>query len=156
MPIDNSAWLPLGLKNQINQEITEMGVIAVFPKTFCTLDEKTTGFGDDVETYNSEYVASFAAYFGKPKLKIKVDAQNTRIVEVKVERSAPCGSTHCVAEKLVGTLIEEAVPQAGLHAHHYPCLASMGMEPRGDTLMHISGYVVNDEVEQELKPFHNK
>jgi hypothetical protein len=25
------------------------------------------------------------------------------------------------------------------------------MEPTGDTLMHISGYVVNDEVERALK-----
>jgi hypothetical protein len=68
-----------------------------------------------------------------------------------VERSAPCGSTHYVAEKLTGLRVEEAIPQAGLHAHHYPCLASMQMEPNGDTLMHISGYVVNDEVEWSLK-----
>jgi hypothetical protein len=60
-----------------------------------------------------------------------------------VQRSAPCGSTHLVAEKLTGVHIKEAVPQAGLHAHHYPCLASMHLEPTGDTLMHISGYVVN-------------
>jgi hypothetical protein len=30
----------------------------------------------------------------------------------------------------------------------------MNMEPTGDTLMHISGYVVNEEVEREIKPFH--
>lgn len=154
MPIDNSAWLPPGLKNQVQQEIAKMGVTAVFPKTFCTLTEQTIGFGNDVEAYDSACVASFAAYFGRPKLKIKVDAPGARIVEVKVERSAPCGSTHLVAQKLVGVPIEEAVPQAGLHAHHYPCLASMQMEPTGETLMHISGYVVNDEVQRELKTVH--
>ena len=154
MPVDNSAWLPPGLKNQIKREIAEMGVTAVFPKTFCTLTENTTGFGSDVETYDSEYVATFATYFGRPRLNIKVDGQGAKIVEVKVERSAPCGSTHRVAEKLVGVPIEEAVPQAGLYAHLHPCLASMAMEPTGDTLMHLSGYVVNDEVERELKPFH--
>lgn len=47
------------------------------------------------------------------------------------------------------------VPQAGLFAHHFPCLASMHLEPAGDTLMHVSGYVVNDEVERELRPWCN-
>ena len=151
MPVDNSAWLPLGLQNELRREIAGMGVTAVFPRTFCTLTENTVGYGNDVENYDSECIASFARYFGRPRLKIEVDAQGTRITGVKVERSAPCGSTHYVAEKLIGLLVEEAVPQAGLHAHHYPCLASMQMEPTGDTLMHISGYVVNDEVERELR-----
>ncbi len=152
MPIDNSAWLPLGLKNQLQQELAGMGVTAVFPNTFCTLTENSTGFGDDVEPYDNEYIASFTRYFGRPKLEIKVDTQSGTIAEVKVERCAPCGSTHRVAEKLVGVRVEEAVPQAGLHAHHYPCLASMKMEPMGDTLMHIAGFVVNEEVERKLKP----
>ncbi len=153
-PIDNSAWLPLGLRNQIRRELINIGVTSVFPKTFCTLTEKEAGFGNDIEPYNSEDIASFACLFGRPKLKIQVDPGSGRIVKVEVQRSAPCGSTHLVAEKLIGARIEEAVPQAGLHAHHYPCLASMNMEPTGDTLMHISGYVVNEEVEREIKPFH--
>jgi len=151
MPIDNSAWLPLGLQNQLKQEIIRLGKTAVFPKTFCTLAEKTVGFGDDIQIYNDECIAAFAKYFGRPKLRIKVDPAENRIIEVSVERSAPCGSTHLVAAKLTGTLAKNAVPQAGLHAHHYPCLASMQMEPTGETLMHISGYVVNEEVERNLK-----
>jgi len=153
MPVDNSAWLPLGLKNQIKGDIARIGVAAVFPKTFCTLTENSTGYGGDVETYENECVASFANYFGRPKLRIQIDGQRAKIAGVKIERSAPCGSTHCLAEKLVGVPIEEAVPQAGLHVHHYPCLASMAMEPTGETLMHISGYVVNDEVNRQLQPF---
>ncbi len=151
MPVDNSAWLPPGLQNELRREIAGMGATAVFPRTFCTLTENTTGYGNAVEHYDSETIASFARHFGRPRLKIEVDAQGIRITGVKVERSAPCGSTYYVAEKLTGLLVEEAVPQAGLHAHHYPCLASMQMESTGDTLMHISGYVVNDEVERELK-----
>jgi hypothetical protein len=151
MPVDNSVWLPLGLQNELRCEITGMGVAVVFPRTFCTLTEKTAGYGSDVEYYDSEHIASFAEYFGRPRLKIELDAAGTGITGIKVERSAPCGSTHYVAEKLVGVPVTEAVPQAGLYAHHYPCLASMQMEATGDTLMHISGYVVNDEVEQELK-----
>ncbi len=153
MPVDNSAWLPPGLKQQLKREIVKMGVAAAFPKTFCTLTGQSTGFGSDIETYENEHIASFAAYFGKPKLKIEVDERRARIVGVKVERSAPCGSTHHAAKKLVGMSIDEAVPQAGLYTHLYPCLASMQMEPSGDTLMHISGYVVNDEVERQLGRF---
>lgn len=151
MPVDNSAWLPPGLQNELRCEIAEAGATAVFPRTFCTLTESTVGYGNDVEDYDNERIASFAGYFGRPRLKIEVGAQTTRITGVKVERSAPCGSTNYVAEKLAGLLVEGAVPQAGLHAHHYPCLASMHMEPTGDTLMHISGYVVNDEVERGLR-----
>jgi hypothetical protein len=154
MPIDNSSWLPLGLRNQIKSEIVNMGVTAVFPKTFCTLTERTTNFGADVEIYDNQYVASFATCFGKPKLKINVDAQGERIAGVDVVRSAPCGSTHWVAKKLVGLSIEDTVPQAGLYAHQYPCLASMTMESTGETLMHISGYVVNEELDRELQPYH--
>lgn len=154
-PIDNSAWLPLGLRNQIQRELANIGVASIFPKTFCTLTEKEAGFGNDIEPYNSECIARFARLFGRPKLKIQVDWESGQIVKVEVQRSAPCGSTHLVAEKLTGVHIKEAVPQGGLHAHHYPCLASMSMEPTGDTLMHISGYVVNEEVEREIKPYIN-
>ena len=150
MPIDNSSWLPPGLKLQVEEEIANMGVTAVFPKPFCTLTETTAGFGDDIESHESQHVASFATHFGKPKLKIKTDMKGEKIVGVEVERSAPCGSTHGVAEKLIGVAINEAVPQAGLNALHYPCLASMAMERTGDTLMHVSGHVVNEEVHREL------
>lgn len=156
-PIDNSAWLPAGLKNQLRQELAGSGVVAVFPKTFCTLTENSAGFRRSAEAYDSESIASFARSFGKPKLKIKVDPQTGIIGEVTVERGAPCGSTHFVANKLVGMPVDKAVPQAGLVAHHYPCLASMQQEQLDDrlfdTLMHISGYVMNEAVEQEIKLF---
>jgi len=154
MPIDNSSWLPPGLKIQIEEEIVNMGVTAVFPKPFCTLTERTAGFGDDIESHEDQHVASFATHFGKPKLKITTDVQGEKIAAIKVERSAPCGSTHRVAEKLIGVAINEAVPQAGLNALHYPCLASMAMERSGDTLMHISGHVVNEEVNRELQSYY--
>ncbi len=152
MPIDSSAWLPPGLQNQIRNETNKEGVAAIFPKTFCTLTEENAGFGVDAESYKNEYISSFAVYFGWPRLTIEVDRHSGKIVGVKVERSAPCGSTHLVAEKLIGIPVEEAVPQAGLFAHVYPCLASMAREPNGETLMHISGYVVNDEVKRHIEP----
>ena len=156
-PIDNSAWLPVGLKNQLKRELAEMGVTAVFPKTFCTLTESSTGFHNKAEPYENQHIASFARHFGKPKLKIKVNPQSATITEVIVERGAPCGSTHFAAEKLVGMAVEKAVPQAGLTAHTYPCLASMQNEQLDDglfePLMNVSGYVVNEDVEREINAF---
>ncbi len=36
-PIDNSAWLPPGLANQLQRELDSMGIASVFPRPFCTL-----------------------------------------------------------------------------------------------------------------------
>lgn len=154
-PVDNSAWLPAGLKNQLKEELHQVGVKSVFPKTFCTLTETHAGFGTSAEPYDDKYIALFARYFGRPKLKIKVDEPSGTICEVFVERGAPCGSTHFAAEKLVGIPVKDALPKAGLTAHHYPCLASMQQEQIDDnpfeTLMHVSGYVLNEEVERHIK-----
>lgn len=75
------------------------------------------------------------------------------IEDVIVKRGAPCGSTHFAAAKLKGMPATEIVPQAGLMALHYPCLASMHPQRIGEqieTLMHISGRIVNEELEKEL------
>ncbi|MCS6907346.1 MAG: DUF166 family protein, partial [Anaerolineales bacterium] len=55
---------------------------------------------------------------------------------------------------LVGVAVEEAQEKAGLLHHHYPCLASMGVDSDfSDTLMHVSGNILKDEVWDQVKPF---
>jgi hypothetical protein len=156
-PIDNSAWMPTGLKSQLRRELEEMGVESAFPKPFCTLTEETAGYRRAAEPYRSETIAEFARHFGRPKLNITVDDQQGAIQQVEVLRGSPCGATHYAAERLAGTPVEEAVPKAGLISHHYPCLASMEREQIDDrlfeTLMHVSGYVINEEVAERLKPY---
>lgn len=156
-PIDNSQWMPMGLKNQIQRELAARGIVAVFPKTFCTLTEATSGYRHAAEPYRSDLIAEFARRFGKPKFRINVNPDTKRIESVEVLRGAPCGSSHHVAQGLIGLHADEAVPKAGLIAHHYPCQASMQAEPIDkslyDTLMHLSGYVVNEDVEEQVKPF---
>lgn len=154
VPVDNPNWLPLGLKNQIQQELGRNGVSAVFPKTFCTLTENSSGFRSHVQFYDNGVIASFAKHFGKPRLKLRVDQKGEKITSVIVERGSPCGSTRHVAEKLVGMAVKETVPHAGLIVHQYPCLASMQSDEidKGvfEPVMNISGYVMNDEVERAL------
>ena len=157
VPVDNPAWMPAGLENQLKRELAGIGATCVFPKTFCTLTETSAGFHRKAKSYENEYISSFARYFGQPRIKIEVDSESMTITEVIVERGAPCGSTHFTAQRLIGMNIDEVVPQAGLIAHIYPCLASMQIEEIDDglfeTIMHISGYVVNDNLDGEIEVF---
>ncbi len=154
VPIDSSAWLPWGLRNQLEKELADLSIAFAFPKTFCTLTEHSYGYGAFTREYESGVISAFARHFGKPKLEIAIDRQRGTIVGVKVLSGAPCGSTFHVARLLAGIAINEAVPRAGLICHHFPCLASMQQEEidkgKFDTLMHISGYVVNEEVERQI------
>ena len=153
-PIDNSSFMPLGLKNQVQRRFAALGVAAAFPRTFCTLTESSYGYRRSVESYDSELIAAFARHFGRPKLKIRTDAETNKIETVEVERGAPCGSTHYTAAGLVGLSPDEAVPGAALICHYYPCHASMQQEQIDkdmfDTLMHLSGYLINEAVEEAL------
>jgi hypothetical protein len=156
-PIDNTAWLPPGLKNQLQRELAASGVATAFPKPFCTLTQDTYGYRRSAEHYENHLIASFAQHFGKPELKITVDPETKTIEKVDVVRDATCGSARFVAQGLVGVSVEEAEFEAGMLHHHYPCLASMTREwiddRLEDTLMHVAGYVIRDEVARQVKPF---
>jgi hypothetical protein len=143
-PIDNSDWLPEGMKNQIKRDLDEMGVKSVFPRPFCILDE----VGDVL-------IDQFAKCFGRPKLALKWE--NDKITEVDILVDAACGSAKFVAEKLIGTPLDEAVEKAGLAHHHFPCLAAMKVEPDfEDTLMHVSGLQIKKAVDKILEPERKK
>lgn len=143
-PIDNSEWLPEGMKNQIERELKEMGVESIFPRPFCILEE-----------IGSPLIDQFAKCFGKPKLELKWE--NDRITEVDVLVDAACGSAKYVAKELIGKSIDDAVEKAGLAHHHFPCLASMKVEKDlEDTLMHVSGLQIKKAVDKILAPERKK
>ncbi|UCD92637.1 MAG: hypothetical protein JSV43_01565 [Methanobacteriota archaeon] len=143
-PIDNSEWLPEGMKNQIERELKEMGVESVFPRPFCLLDE-----------IGSPLIDQFAKCFGRPKLEMKWE--NDKVTEVDVLVDAACGSAKFVAERLIGESIDDAVEKAGLAHHHFPCLAAMKVEKDlEDTLMHVSGLQIKKAVDKILAPERKK
>jgi hypothetical protein len=156
-PIDNSAWLPQGLANQLKRELAQMGIASAFPKPFCSLTETSCGYRGSAEPYNEETIASFARHFGRPKLKISVNPDTRLIDRVDVERDSACGSVAHTAGRMVGLSADEADTKAGLILHHYPCLCSMTQEQIDDmlhdTLMHVSGYIMNEEVAEQVRPF---
>lgn len=153
--VDNEAWLPRGLARQLRGWLEQIGVACATPKPLCSLTEQDYGVARRQRlTYNSPVIAEFARYFGQPELKIEVDPETRTITAVQVQRDAVCGCARFVAERLVGLSADDAGEQAGLLHHHYPCLASMGIDPDfDDTLMHVSGNVLKDNVEAQVRPF---
>jgi hypothetical protein len=99
-------------------------------------------------------IAAFAEHFGQPTCRATVDERTRQIVALDVVRDAGCGCARYVAERLASTLVDEAIEAGGLHHHHYPCQASMGIDPQyGDTLMHVSGNIMKDALREALEPY---
>jgi len=154
-PVDNEAWLPRGLARQLRGWLERMGVACATPKPLCSLTETDFGVARRQRMpYDDPHISEFARYFGQPDLRIAVDPEAKTITGVEVVRDAVCGCARFVADRLVGVSVEDAEQQAGLLHHHYPCLASMGVDVDfSDTLMHVSGNVLKDNVAVQIKPF---
>lgn len=153
--VDNESWLPRGLARQLRGWLAADGVACVTPKPLCSLTET-----DYLEArrmripYDNPLIAEFARYFGQPRLRLSVDEQSRAIIGAEALRDACCGCAQHVAAGLIGVPADEAEFQAGMLHHHFPCLASMGIDPDfGDTLMHVSGNLLRDDVAAQVKPF---
>lgn len=154
--VDNEAWLPKGLARQLQGWLAKINVVCVTPKPLCSLTENDYGVALKQRIpYDSPEISEFAKYFGQPDLQITVDPQSGLITETAVNRDAVCGCARYVAEQIVGVSVDEAEERAGLLHHHYPCLASMQKDPdfRGDTLMHVSGNVLKENIARQIKPY---
>lgn len=153
-PVDNEAWLPRGLARQLRGWLADDGIACATPKPLCSLTQ-----ADYLEArrrripYDNPLISEFARYFGQPDLQLTVDPETRVIIDVQVVRDAVCGCARHVAQGLVGVSADEAEFQAGMLHHHYPCLASMGIDPDfSDTLMHVSGNLLRDNVAPQVKP----
>jgi hypothetical protein len=153
--VDNEAWLPRGLARQLRGWLVDIGVACATPKPLCSLTESDFGVTRRQRLeYSSPLISEFATYFGQPSFVIDVDPDTRTIISAQVKRDAVCGCARFVAENLTGISVEEAGEKAGLLHHHFPCLASMGKDSDfGDTLMHVSGNILKDNVEAQVKPY---
>ncbi|MBS1251132.1 MAG: hypothetical protein MAG451_00162 [Anaerolineales bacterium] len=152
-PVDNVAWLPPGLMKQLARWLDDVGASAAFPKPFCSLTETTYNEKRHKTEYDIPLIAEFAAHFGRPEFRVEYDEDGSAVTKVEVVRDAACGCARHVAEHLAGAPADEAEHEAGMLHHHYPCLASMGIDPDySDTLMHVSGNVLKDAVADQIKP----
>ncbi len=153
--VDDEAWLPRGLARQLRGWLEEMNVVCVTPKPLCTLTEQDYGVGRGSRlSYEQPQISSFARFFGRPELQLTIDPRTRSITAAEVVRDAVCGCARYAAEVLVGMYADEAEEKAGLLHHHYPCMAVMGIDADyGDTLMHISGNILKENVGKQVKPF---
>ena len=154
-PVDNEAWLPRGLARQLRGWLERQGVVCVTPKPFCSLTETHYDITRrEKVAYQDPWIAGFAKYFGRPAFEIEVDPETRIISAAKARRDAACGCASFAAERLVGISVDEAEQEGGMLHHHYPCLASMGIDVDfSDTLMHVSGNIMRDEIGLEVKPY---
>ena len=152
-PVDREEWLPRGLARQLRGWLADLGVVCVTPKPFCSLTETDYGVQRRQRLpYDHALIQQFARFFGRPELRISVDEGSGAVSDVTVLRDACCGCARFVAHGLVGVDVTEASEKAGLLHHHYPCLASMGIDPDfGDTLLHVSGNILKDKVAEQVR-----
>ena len=154
--VDDETWLPRGLDRQLHGWLEDDGVDCVTPKPLCSLTETTYGVTrHETASFDNDLIKEFATYFGKPELDLEVDPDTRMITKAKVIRDAVCGCASFVAEGLIGLSANEAEEKAGLLHHHFPCLASMQKLPHfdHDTLMHVSGQVLKNNVGAQVKPY---
>jgi hypothetical protein len=153
--VDNEAWLPRGLARQLRRWLQDMGVAVATPKPLCALTDTHYGTARRQQSeHGSGLIAQFARHFGRPDLEIAVDPHTRTITSAEVRRDAVCGCARYVAQRLVGVSADDAEKEAGLLHHHFPCLASMMQDADyNDTLMHVSGNILKDNVGDQIKPF---
>jgi hypothetical protein len=148
-PIDNIDWLPEGLARQLSAQLTMMDVVAVFPKPFCSLTEDSYNVREQAVSFDSPWITEFAHHFGRPAFRI--ECTNGTIAKAKVKRDTACGCGRDVARQLIGLDVKDAVIQAGLFQHHYPCLATMRMDATlEEPLIQVSGNFMRQAVEAEI------
>jgi hypothetical protein len=132
-PVEESNWLPPGLRAQVKENLDDLGVESAFPKPFCTLQ---LGEGKLIDQFIERY------RIGSPICNIQL--KDGIISEVRVERSAPCGCTWYIAQKVRGQDISnhENLFDSIAKAHHaFPCTGSMNVDRElGDAPLHIAGY----------------
>ena len=141
--------LPLGLRTQLSEEASKIGLEAVFAKPFCALRP------DPAMPKISAFME--IAHFGEPKIEIltqKSREGKETILAANVVRSAPCGSTWYVAKRMTGLETDQPDLRERIsEAHHaYPCTASMDQDPElKDTILHKAGYIIREAVEGAIK-----
>ena len=143
VPIEDPKWCPPSLRTELQQSLDNLGIECAFPKPFCELDEAAGGL-----------VGAFVRRYQIGRPAVEVSLLGDLISEVRVIRSAPCGSTWYVAQQIKWSAASNLgnLEQVISKAHHgYPCTASMEVDPElKDTILHKSGYIIRDVVEKAV------
>ncbi len=144
VPIEDVGWCPQKLHQGLKKELDEMGVESAFPKPFCAIEENGTPVIDS-------FVKEFR--IGRPQLAAKV--RDGFIREVKVTRSAPCGSTWFTAHEITNLRVDNLDKAVWKSHRGYPCTASTHIDPEtGLPFLNLSGQIILDAVHNALSMEH--
>ena len=97
-----------------------------------------------------EEIGDFFREFGMPEFEIVVE--DGVIKDVKVRRSAICGSSYFVAEKIRGLSVDDAPSKAGYFTQIYPCFASRGIDGK----IHRAAHIHKRQVERAIEKRQEK
>ncbi|AGK60481.1 Uncharacterized protein conserved in archaea [Archaeoglobus sulfaticallidus PM70-1] len=100
---------------QLKKEGEKRGIKVVWEEICCATPE-----------IDDKRYREFFKHFGKPEVEVKLEGD--RVAEVEVKRSAFCGATYFVAEKIKGLDVNEAPSKAGYYTQIFPCYATRGIE----------------------------
>ncbi len=123
---------------QLKEEGEKSGVRVIWEEICCATPK-----------IDDECCREFFDRFGAPELEVKV--KSGIVEDVKVTRSAFCGATYFVAEKIKGLSIDEAPSKAGYFTQIYPCLASRGLEGGIHRAARAHKSAVEKAIERALK-----
>jgi hypothetical protein len=137
VPADASHWLKPGLRKQLREILEDLHMEYAFPKPYCSLD-----YDEDHPLINRAL-----SYFRIGTPTVEVDLKGTTIHTARCIRSAPCGSTWYICEKLKNVCIDDVVETISSAHHSFPCNASMNKDAElKDTPLHEAGYIVRKAV----------
>jgi hypothetical protein len=141
-PADAPKWVKPGLRRQLQEQLEELHIEYAFPKPYCSLNIEAS------HPFINQIIKMFR--IGKPKIRIEL--RNNSIRTATCVRSAPCGSTYYVCERLKNASVHTIKETVSAAHHAYPCNASMDSDPEtGDTLLHRAGYIIQEAVLEALE-----
>ena len=134
VPACDQKWCLPGLRKQLSDKCSELGIEFASPKPFCSLLPSGIVI--------SEFCEEFS--MGRPEFSVVMDGNTIRKVEVT--RSDPCGAAYYVARRMRGYVVEsksEFWKEIHQHQCAYPCMASMDRDVElGEAPFHLAGYIM--------------
>jgi hypothetical protein len=146
--IDKRPWAPRGLVRQVRQRLEQAGIAGAAPMPFCSLTPSSR---------QHALIRAFAERYGRPELRCTTVGAGTpdeRIEACHIVRETPCGNTRYIVEHLDGVPRDQAVEQAGLLHHYYPCWGGMETDPVQSAGGQSPGNSQGDTSHADHSPLH--